>query len=162
MSHKRWIALALLLSIPLAGTSYCCFENTALTVTEYHVESAKLPRAFDSFRICQISDFHNTHAKTLHRQLIKQIKQAAPDLIAITGDLIDSRRTDVETAAFHNPVLSKRAPFTHTCRFFGLRYVKYPCAEEIRNCTQIASLFDGTVLREQKLFRKRKSRTWHT
>ncbi|MBR4727101.1 MAG: hypothetical protein IK080_04340, partial [Clostridia bacterium] len=25
-----------------------------------------------------------------------------------------------------------------------MRYVKYPCAEEIRNCTQIASLFDGS------------------
>lgn len=72
--------------------------NTALTLTEYPVESARLPASFDGFRIAQVSDLHNTEFGTDNKKLLTMLEDSQPDLITVTGDLLDSRRTDVDVA----------------------------------------------------------------
>ncbi len=86
----QWILL-LLLVLCLGLLIWALWENTALEVNEHPVFSPKLPAAFEGFRIAQISDYHN--CKEIDP--IPLLTQAAPDIIVITGDLIDSRRTDV-------------------------------------------------------------------
>ena len=49
----------------------------------------------ERYRIAQVSDLHNAD---VNDKLIPMLRLVAPDMIAITGDLIDSRRTDVEQA----------------------------------------------------------------
>lgn len=75
------------------------FGNTTVTVTEHTVESPAIPECFYGYKILQISDFHNGHFGKHQERLISKIKSAAPDMVVITGDFIDSRRTDVRTAA---------------------------------------------------------------
>ena len=35
------------------------WANTALEVTEYEIESDRIPQGFEGFRIVQVSDLHN-------------------------------------------------------------------------------------------------------
>ena len=72
-------------------------ENTLLDVTGYTVSSDKITA--ERFRILQISDFHNTHNRVLRENLISEIKARCPDIIVITGDLFDKRRTDLNSSA---------------------------------------------------------------
>jgi len=74
------------------------WENTALTVTEYEITSCDLPESFSGFRIAQISDLHNASFGKDNEKLLSMLWQSSPDIIVITGDFIDSRRTDVNVA----------------------------------------------------------------
>ena len=66
---------------------------TQPVLTRYDVRLPRLPEAFDGFSIALISDIHGQVAKSL----LDQLRACRPELIAVTGDLIDSRRP--ETAA---------------------------------------------------------------
>jgi len=71
-------------------------ENVGLTV--YETEVSGLPKAFDGLRIVQLSDLHNVVFKDGNAKLIALVEQAEPDMIFITGDMLDSRRPDTEAA----------------------------------------------------------------
>ena len=72
--------------------------NTALEVNEYEVVSDRIPQGFEGFRIAQVSDLHNAEFGEGNEKLIQLRSQTDPDVIVITGDLIDSRHTDIEIA----------------------------------------------------------------
>ena len=74
------------------------FGNKRIVTTEYSISSPALPKAFDGFRIVQVSDLHNAKFGSDNHRLLDAVKEAAPDLIFITGDLLDSRHTDEQTA----------------------------------------------------------------
>lgn len=89
--HGRWVlpALALLTAAGWLG-------NHTLTTNSYLLESARLPAAFSGFRIVQISDLHGASFGKANARLIDAVSKAAPDLIALTGDLADEY-TDLST-----------------------------------------------------------------
>lgn len=89
--RKRWIALGALCALLACLIPYLLWANTALTVS--HVELDLLPGE-GSFTIAQVSDLHNAEFGGGNRELLAILEEAESDLIAITGDLIDSRRTD--------------------------------------------------------------------
>ena len=72
--------------------------NTALEVNGYEIQSNDIPEAFSNFQIAHISDLHNAEFGKDNETLIRMLAQTEPDIIVLTGDLIDSRNTDVETA----------------------------------------------------------------
>ena len=95
-SHKRIRPLCLCaLAIFLA---WVIWGNTALERTTYTITDTRLPAPFNGFRIAQVSDLHNARMGTDNCRLLEMLESAEPDIIAITGDLIDSSRTDTETA----------------------------------------------------------------
>ncbi len=58
----------------------------------------RFPEAFDGFIVAQVSDLHNAEFGEGSAQLLDRLRAASPDLIAVTGDLIDARRADVGAA----------------------------------------------------------------
>lgn len=89
--------LADLLEIFLLLLLIACWgfvENQLLFVTDISVPHNDLPRAFEGFRIAQISDLHNTEFGKDHARLLNKLREEKPDIIALTGDLIDSNRPD--------------------------------------------------------------------
>ena len=94
---KKWILslIALILFILIAWTLWA---NTALEVNEYEIVNDRIPQGFDGFRIAQISDLHNAEFGERNEKLIQLLSQTDSDIIVITGDLIDSRHTDIEIA----------------------------------------------------------------
>lgn len=72
--------------------------NTALEVNEYEITSSRIPSGFTGFRIAQVSDLHNAQFGKNNSKLMKLLSSTDPDMIVITGDLIDSHDTDLEIA----------------------------------------------------------------
>jgi len=69
-----------------------------LVTTEYTIESSKLPESFDGFRIVQVSDLHDAAFGDGQQRLVEKVKAADPDVVFLTGDLIDSRRYDLQNS----------------------------------------------------------------
>ena len=106
---KKWILslIALILFILIGWTLWA---NTALEVNEYEIVNDRIPQGFDGFRIAQISDLHNAEFGERNEKLIQLLSQTDPDIIVITGDLIDSRHTDIEIALDFAQQAVKLAP----------------------------------------------------
>jgi len=79
------IILLLLILLALAFWD----SNSRIVVTEYHVGSDRLPASFEGFRIVQLSDLHADYADRMD-YLVSKVEKAKPDIIAVTGDLIDA------------------------------------------------------------------------
>ena len=94
----RRVLAAAGVSVLTALAVWTAWGNTALQCNAYTVSSPRLPAPFDGCRIAHISDLHNGEMGEGNEALLALLRQAAPDVIAITGDLIDSRRTDVAVA----------------------------------------------------------------
>lgn len=71
------------------------WQNNSVVVSKYEYKNSKLSINFNGFKILHISDLHN---KNFHGSLYKKIKDINPDIIVITGDLIDRRRTRIDIA----------------------------------------------------------------
>lgn len=69
---------------------YNVLLNRHVQITEYRIASEKIPASFNSFRIVQVSDLHSITDVNRAHALIKKIKKQNPDIIVITGDLIDT------------------------------------------------------------------------
>lgn len=54
----------------------------------YIIQSEKVT---NGFRIIQLSDLHNTSYGENNKRLIKKIKDKEPDIIVLTGDMVDDR-----------------------------------------------------------------------
>jgi predicted MPP superfamily phosphohydrolase len=69
-------------------------------VVRQDIRLAKLPPAFDGFRIAQISDLHvgGRVDRAYVEDVVAQVNALQPDLIAITGDLLDSDLEQVRDA----------------------------------------------------------------
>lgn len=96
---KLLIIITVVFILALSGAGiYGIYENNRLVVTEYTVKNEKIPDSFSSFKIAQVSDFHNPKSEKLFNKLVDEIKNCQPDIIAITGDFIDSRDTQIDIA----------------------------------------------------------------
>lgn len=93
MKKRYWLLLAGLLFCLWVG-----FENHFPMVSRYAVSHAKIPPSFSGFRIAQISDLHNMEFGKNNERLIALLKEEKPDLIVITGDLVDAHHTDIPIA----------------------------------------------------------------
>lgn len=97
MKKKRWIITGAALVL-LALIIWTAWGNTALELNTYAVSSDTLPDVFDGYRIAHVSDLHNAEMGDGNKKLLDMLQEAEPDVIAITGDMIDSRNTNVEVA----------------------------------------------------------------
>lgn len=68
------------------------YQNISITTTKYKIKSDKIPKSFDDFKIVQLSDIHNECYGDKLTKLIKNIKKENPDIIVITGDLVDAQK----------------------------------------------------------------------
>jgi len=82
----------------LAISIFCVWENNAITTTQIQYVNPKIPEEFNGYRIVHISDLHNKLFGKAQERLLEKIRAVSPDIIVITGDLIDRRKFDLETA----------------------------------------------------------------
>lgn len=98
------------LFVAFALILWILWANTAPELTTYTVKSPKLPNSFSGFRIAHISDLHNAQLGENNENLLTLLEKADPDIIAITGDLVDSRRTDIDVSLNFVEAAAKIAP----------------------------------------------------
>ena len=97
-TKKKFIVFAAIVAILILLIIWIAYGNTDLEIYKYNVKSEDIPSEFDNFRIVQISDLHNAEFGENNEKLLLMLKQADADIIAITGDMIDSRNTDIDVA----------------------------------------------------------------
>ena len=95
---KTIIVLVGLSAVLIAIVIWIAWGNKALELNSYTVTSDELPDLFNGFRIAQVSDLHNAGMGKDNEKLISMLKDSTPDIIVITGDMIDSRNTKVDVA----------------------------------------------------------------
>ena len=95
--NKKTVLIVFVLVILCLGI-WTLWGNIALEVNEYEIVSDRIPQGFDGFRIAQVSDLHNKDFGEGYGQLLTLLSQINPDIIVVTGDLIDSRQTDLDVA----------------------------------------------------------------
>lgn len=74
------------------------YDNMTLELNEYSVSSKKIPETFDGYKIAHVSDLHNAEIGKENEKLLNLLRNANPDIIVITGDIVDSRNTNIEIA----------------------------------------------------------------
>ena len=104
------IILPIIVAIILVLVVWIRWGNTALEINEYKIVSNSVPQNFDGFRIAQVSDLHNAEFGEGNSKLIQLLSQTEPDIILLTGDLIDSRQTNIKIALAFAQEAMKIAP----------------------------------------------------
>lgn len=130
MKRKYTVALLLLLA---ALALWIAWGNTALELNTYVISSSHLPEAFSGFRIAHVSDLHNAQMGQNNQALLNMLEEAAPDIIVITGDLVDSRKTDISVAAAFAKAAVSIAPCyyvtgNHEARLADAQYTQLEAA----------------------------------
>ena len=93
-----------------ASVPYFHRQNTDLRASHYVFRSPKISGALEGFRIVQVSDLHNRELGKGNCMLLSLIEAQLPDLIVITGDLMDSYHTDLDRALAFARRVSAIAP----------------------------------------------------
>lgn len=89
---RKWkvVSLSMLLLIILClGSIY--ISKHFLTVTHYEISGKNLK---NKLRILQITDLHNSEFGQNNIRLIKSVREQHPDLIFLTGDILNSHKAD--------------------------------------------------------------------
>jgi predicted MPP superfamily phosphohydrolase len=104
------IAAAIVLGVLLVLFAFGYVGSKRLVVRDVRVTVPDLPPELDGLTIAQISDLHvgPQTSQAFLRRVARTVAGLGPDIIAITGDLVDDRAEDVE--AFATGLGSLRAP----------------------------------------------------
>ena len=86
---------------------YIKYNVNTLEVTKYVVENKKVTKEFDGYNIVQISDLHSKLFGENNKKLIQKIKSLNPDIVVVTGDLIDGENNNYNVALDFMKEISK-------------------------------------------------------
>ena len=140
--NRKLLALA-----PIIVASSIIRQNKKLKVRKTTLKFDKLPQAFDNFKIAQVSDIHCDKVGHSDLSFINKIKNFNPDMIVITGDILDSYNNNMDIA--YN-ILSQLA-IVAPCYFVsGNHELRLP--EEYEQLKNRMKKLNITYLHNSKLF----------
>lgn len=88
---KKILRRIVIVIVILAGI-FCLNQwmNDQIFVNHITVESTDLPEAFEGLRVLQLTDVHSVRSMEQLDRILEKVKKEEPDLIVVTGDLVDS------------------------------------------------------------------------
>ena len=95
LKNKKTVILSCMTVIIIILGILIYHGNVTIGITEIFISDDNIPEAFNGFKIAQISDLHNAQFGKNQKDLISKLETINPDIIVITGDLVDSRHTNV-------------------------------------------------------------------
>ncbi|QOR35093.1 metallophosphoesterase [Clostridium sp. 'deep sea'] len=93
---RKRIILKLFLLLILAVVIDFYISNYTVGVTNIVISKTNIPSEFNGFKIVQISDLHDKDFGNNNELLVNKIKQQDPDIIVMTGDMIDGSSSDAK------------------------------------------------------------------
>lgn len=106
---KYFLLIFLSVAVILTG-AYNIWNNNTIEVTNIEISNLNIPEDFRDTTIVQVSDFHNSMFGKDQSKILGKMKALKPDLILITGDLIDRRNTKIDVAVSFVKEAIKIAP----------------------------------------------------
>lgn len=104
--YKLLFSIIILVLIVLLVIVY----NKKIVISNITYKNSKVPSSFDGYKILQISDLHNAEFGKNQKTLIEKTKEIDPDIIFITGDLIDSYNTNIDISMKYIDGITDIAP----------------------------------------------------
>lgn len=83
----RWVVG--LLAAALGGWAWFQWQCWGLQLTQTEAVLGRLPEGFDGYKIVHLSDLHGHEYGEGNEELLELVRGQKPDLIVITGDIID-------------------------------------------------------------------------
>ena len=83
--------MGLFLAAAAVLTLWLWWSNNSLSVEEYTFTSSRLGAGWDGVRIVHLSDLHGKEFGADNARLLAAVREAAPELIVITGDIADAQ-----------------------------------------------------------------------
>jgi predicted MPP superfamily phosphohydrolase len=74
------------------------WQNNNIVITKSNYVSERVPKDFNDFDIAHISDLHNKSFGKNQSAILKKLSSLSPDIIVVTGDLVDRRKYDLASA----------------------------------------------------------------
>ena len=110
----EWLIKLAVFGMMLSGLllAYFYFQVNCPKINRVNLASSKIPPE-TAITILQISDFHNWQPTGQPRKLLKQIKHLNPDIVAITGDFVDQKTTDLTNVLSLAQELTQITPHTY-------------------------------------------------
>lgn len=104
LSLRNFCTLAILISFAVVIYGY--FEALHIRTEHVTVKTNKMPEEIGRLRVVQISDVHLglIVGKSRLKRILRKVKNARPDILVSTGDLVDGQMDDLEmlTDMFQN------------------------------------------------------------
>ncbi|HHU53194.1 MAG TPA: metallophosphoesterase [Clostridiaceae bacterium] len=100
----------ILLFLILILIVHTIWSNVTVGITHYNVQSSRIPSAFNQYKIAQVSDLHNAEFGKENSKLLNLLSNEKPNIIAITGDLVDANHTNIKVALDFIEKATKIAP----------------------------------------------------
>lgn len=149
VKKRKIIVLAVVAAVLLTLIIWTAWGNTALELNTYTISSDRLPGAFDGYRIAHVSDLHNAEMGKDNEKLLDMLRETEPDIIAITGDIIDSRNTNIDIALQFTKAAMEIAPCYYVTGNHEARVSEFDELKEGMIELGVAVLEDGRINLEQ-------------
>ncbi len=94
LKPKFAVTVPLLMVLEIVICGFYLFQNYRLTTSTYDVDLG----LSDDVKIVQVSDLHNQFFGINQSVLLKNIEACDPDIIVVTGDIVDSTHTSYSIA----------------------------------------------------------------
>ena len=107
---KKKVIQAVISLILVINLAFLLYGNFYVDVQEIHVFTDKLPDSFHNYLIAHVSDFHNRNSSIVDAQIIDSLKEEKPNIIVVTGDIVDCKKTDVDVSLDFASKLCEIAP----------------------------------------------------
>ncbi|MBQ3100543.1 MAG: metallophosphoesterase [Clostridia bacterium] len=90
MKRKVLIKFIIFLLLCAGLIGWTVWGNTTFGITRVTVEDEEIPESFSGYKIVHISDLHNDEFGEGNSELLMAVGKEKPDIIAVTGDVLDS------------------------------------------------------------------------
>lgn len=95
---KQKKVLLFIVAISIILFTFFNWQNNSIIISEMVFKNDNIPEAFKGYKILQISDLHNKEFGSKQNKILAKIEKINPDIIVVTGDLIDSNNTNIDIA----------------------------------------------------------------
>ena len=90
----KFVIVPVLAVLEIIICIFCLYQNYHLVTTEYEVDL----ELSEDLTIVQVSDLHNQFFGADQSSLLAAVENASPDIIVVTGDIVDSTHTSYKIA----------------------------------------------------------------
>ncbi|GAA0077000.1 hypothetical protein UT300005_13780 [Clostridium sp. CTA-5] len=127
---RKVVKLLAIIMFIIGFIFFCIWQNNSIMISKYNYVNSKIPQDFNNFTIAHVSDLHNKMFGKNQIKLLNKVKSISPDIIIITGDLVDRRKYNLDTALLFISGAVKIAPVYYVSGNHEAWSGKFPLIKE--------------------------------
>lgn len=102
MAKKSGMNTVLGLGAVALGAAYVYWQNYSVGTTDYFVENPRFDHSLNGFTIAHLSDLHLPDQKVDLNDIVEQVYQIQPNIIALTGDIVETDATGLDEGELYS------------------------------------------------------------